>query len=63
MPAWLLERGLYEATEELVDRMPMPTRLHVVGADGRFAETVESTAYFVIAEALTNALKHAGAGT
>ena len=59
MPAGLIERGLTEAVEDLVDRMPTPTRLHVVGADARFAETVESTAYFVVAEALTNAVKHA----
>lgn len=63
MPAGLVERGLGAAVEDLVDRMPVPTRLRLVGADGRFPETVESTAYFVVAEALTNAVKHADART
>jgi signal transduction histidine kinase len=32
-----------------------------VGVEGRLPERVEVTAYYVVAEALTNAAKHAGA--
>lgn len=61
MPAALIERGLCAATEDLVDRMPLPTRLQLDVTDGQLPAGLESTAYFVIAEGLTNALKHAGA--
>src|SRR3712207_2382148 len=61
MPAALVERGLTAAIEDLVDRMPLPTRLAVAEVDGRLPATVERTAYFVVAEALTNAVKHAAA--
>ena len=61
MPAALVERGLTAAIEDLVDRMPLPTRLAVAEIDGRLPATVERTAYFVVAEALTNAVKHARA--
>jgi signal transduction histidine kinase/DNA-binding NarL/FixJ family response regulator len=59
MPAALVERGLAAATEDLVDRMPLPTRLDMSIADGALPAAVESTAYFVVAEGLANALKHA----
>lgn len=61
VPAALIERGLDAAAEELVDRMPVPTR--VVGTAGALADGVTDTAYFVIAEGLTNVVKHAGAGS
>lgn len=63
MPAGLVERGLWAAVEDLTDRMPIPTRLDMTPAAGRGAlpRAVESTAYFVIAEALTNTVKHAAA--
>ncbi|GAB3197672.1 hypothetical protein GCM10027261_23490 [Geodermatophilus arenarius] len=63
MPAALVERGLTAAIEDLVDRVPLPTRLAVAEVDGRLPATVERTAYFVVAEALTNAVKHAAAAT
>jgi signal transduction histidine kinase len=63
MPAALVEQGLTAAIEDLVDRMPLPTRLAVAEVDGRLPATVERTAYFVVAEALTNAVKHAAADT
>ncbi|MPY93921.1 MAG: sensor histidine kinase [Acidimicrobiia bacterium] len=63
MPAALVERGLTAAVEDLVDRMPVPTRLELVQMNGRLPARIESTAYFVVAEALTNAVKHAGATT
>ncbi len=61
MPAALIERGLSAAAEDLVDRMPVPTRLTLGITDGQLAEAVESTAFFVLAEALTNVVKHARA--
>ncbi|MGI8693803.1 MAG: sensor histidine kinase [Geodermatophilaceae bacterium] len=61
MPAALLERGLVAATEDLVDRVPIPTDLDVDAADDRLPPAVESTAYFVVAESLANAVKHARA--
>ena len=63
MPAGLIERGLTAAVEDLVDRMPLPTNLVVVDAGEPLSPTVGSTAYFVVAEALANAVKHAGATT
>jgi signal transduction histidine kinase len=61
MPAALVERGLSVATEALVDRVPIPTKLQLGVPDRRMPMAVESTAYFVVAEALSNAVKHAGA--
>lgn len=59
LPAALIERGLCAATEDLVDHLPIPTRLEMSVAEHELSHVVESTAYFVVAEALTNALKHA----
>ncbi|HWF74848.1 MAG TPA: histidine kinase [Solirubrobacteraceae bacterium] len=61
MPALLIERGLFAAAEDLVDRMPVPTRLHLTNLDGALPQSVESAGFFVIAEALTNAVKHSRA--
>jgi signal transduction histidine kinase len=61
MPASLIERGLSAATEDLVDHVPVPTRLELGVEDGTLSPAVESTAYFVVAEALTNAVKHSHA--
>jgi signal transduction histidine kinase len=73
MPSLLVERGLLAAVEDMTDRMPLRTVLHVDEAtargvdgrevDSRLPSSVEGTAYSVIAEALTNAVKHAGATT
>jgi signal transduction histidine kinase len=62
MPAGLIERGLTAAVEDLVDRMPLPTNL-VVDVEEPLPPIVGSTAYFVVAEALANAVKHAEAST
>jgi len=62
MPALLVERGLYAATEDLVALTPLPTDLLLEGSDANLPDTVTSAAYFVVAEALANALKHSGAG-
>ncbi|MEP6562684.1 MAG: histidine kinase [Nakamurella sp.] len=60
MPSSLVERGLAMATEDLVDRLAVPTSLQI-GTIGSLSRPVESTAYFVVAEAVANVVKHAGA--
>jgi len=61
MPATLVERGLATAIEDLADRMPMPTITEIDPLARRLPTTVESTAYFVVAEVLTNTVKYAHA--
>lgn len=61
MPAPLLERGLAAAAEDLVDHLPLPTDLHLAVPRGAVPAPVERTAYLILAEALTNAVRHAGA--
>jgi signal transduction histidine kinase len=56
-PPLLVERGLEAALEELCRRASLPTHLRVE-LDRRLADEVESAAYFVVSEALTNAAKH-----
>lgn len=60
MPAMLVENGLGAAVEDLADRLPVPATVEVRGSDD-LPPVVQSTAYFVVAEAVTNAVKHAGA--
>jgi signal transduction histidine kinase len=59
-PPLLSDRGLDAALSALAGRSPIPVDL-VVDLNRRLAESVESAAYFVIAEASTNAIKHSGA--
>jgi signal transduction histidine kinase len=59
-PALLAERGLPEAVRALASRTALPTTV-AVDVGGRVAPAVEAAAYFVVAEALTNAVKHSGA--
>ena len=59
LPPVLTRGGLPAAVESLAARMPLPVEIDV--AVGRFAAAVEATAYFVVAEALTNVAKHADA--
>jgi signal transduction histidine kinase len=59
-PALLAERGLPEAVRALASRSALPTTV-TVDVGGRVAPAVEAAAYFVVAEALTNAAKHSGA--
>jgi signal transduction histidine kinase len=61
MPALLTERGLCAATVDLVDRLPVPTRLELADLDDLLPEPVQSAGYFILAEALTNAVKHSRA--
>jgi signal transduction histidine kinase len=59
-PAVLTDRGLATALETLASRAPVPVELGALPAD-RLPEAVELAAYFVVAEALTNVAKYAGA--
>ena len=59
-PALLSERGLMPALEALATRSQVPVTLR--GATiGRLDPSIESAAYFVVSEALTNVMKHADA--
>ena len=57
-PSLLTDRGLAAALEALAGRSPVPVELTAVPRE-RLPPSVETTAYFVVAEALTNAAKHA----
>ena len=59
-PPVLDELGLGGAASALTSRSPIPCSLDVDGLL-RAPAAVESAAYFVLAEALTNAAKHSGA--
>src|SRR5918992_658692 len=59
-PTVLTERGLRAALQQLARRALMPVRLEAP-LSGRLPENVEATAYYLVAEALTNATKHARA--
>jgi signal transduction histidine kinase len=59
-PSGLAEHGLIAAFEELIWATPLPVALRC-DVEGRLAESVESTAYYVAAETLTNVAKHAEA--
>ena len=59
-PAVLTDRGLDAAVSALAARSTIPVEVTIV-LPSRPPATVESAAYFVIAEALTNAVKHSGA--
>jgi signal transduction histidine kinase len=58
-PSLVTERGLVAAVEMLAERAPLPVAVHGVAA--RLAPLVETTAYFVVAESLTNVARHAQA--
>jgi signal transduction histidine kinase len=66
-PAALADGGLPAALDDLARHSPVPVRLDVdpgVSTDGgRLDAAVEFTAWLVVAEAVVNAQKHAGAST
>ncbi|MDT0458024.1 sensor histidine kinase [Streptomyces sp. DSM 41527] len=65
-PAVLDELGLDAALSGLAARAPLPVRLRVdlpPGQPQRAAPAVETVAYFVVSEALTNIAKHAREAT
>ena len=59
-PAILADGGLRPALRTLARRSPIPVRVDV-RLEGRLPEQVEVSAYYVVAEALTNAARHARA--
>jgi signal transduction histidine kinase len=59
-PAVLSDRGLEAAVESLAKRSPLPVRIDA-SLEDRLPPPVESAAYFVVAEALTNVVRHSGA--
>lgn len=62
-PAVLTDRGLDAALSALAARSPVPVRVDVPDppALSRASTSAQAAAYFVVAEALTNAAKHASA--
>ncbi|MFI7542641.1 sensor histidine kinase [Actinoplanes sp. NPDC049599] len=60
LPPVLADRGLAGALSGLAAGCAVPCRVEV-DVPARCAAAVESTAYFVVAEALTNIAKHSGA--
>ena len=63
LPMPLMERGFVAAVEDLVDRMPVPTTMSARVEPVLLPAATGTTAYFVVAEALANAVKHARAGS
>jgi signal transduction histidine kinase len=59
-PTILTDLGLTEAIRSLTDGSPVPIRLLELPSV-RLDSTAEATAYYVVAEALTNAQRHASA--
>lgn len=59
-PGVLAERGLAAALQDLADRAALPTQVDL-SLNSRLPPQVEAAAYFVVSEALTNALKHSHA--
>jgi signal transduction histidine kinase len=57
-PAVLSQVGLAEAVASMAERHAIPVRVDL--PPGRFGEAAEITAYFLIAESVSNAIKHAG---
>jgi signal transduction histidine kinase len=58
-PTILTEAGLRAAIDALAERTPIP--VEVQATDDRYPANVEATAYFVVAEALTNVARYATA--
>jgi signal transduction histidine kinase len=58
-PAVLSDSGLAAALDDLASRLPLPVEVRAPA--GRFPPQIESTAWFIACEAISNAVKHAGA--
>jgi len=58
-PTAVVQGGLASAVEALAERTPIPVSVDV--PEGRWPAGIEVAAYFVVAEAITNAVRHAGA--
>jgi signal transduction histidine kinase len=60
LPSVLTRSGLRSGVDAMVGRLDLPVDVDVTSE--RFEEEIEASAYFFIAEALTNVVKHAHAG-
>ncbi len=60
-PPILVDRGLREALAAMAARSTVPSELDADPLDRRLDPAVETAAYFVVAEALTNVAKHSHA--
>ena len=60
LPSALAHGGLRAGVKALAGRMPLPIEVGV--SVGRLPRPIEASAYFVVAEALTNVAKHSRAG-
>jgi signal transduction histidine kinase len=61
LPTLLARGGLRAGVDALVSRARVPVDVDVT--DERLPAEIEASAYFVVAEALTNVVKHSGAGS
>ncbi|MFD2123289.1 sensor histidine kinase [Streptomyces cirratus] len=61
-PPVLSERGLVDAVRALALDVPLGVSVSAGGGPLRLDPSIESAVYFGVAELLTNAVKHAGAG-
>jgi signal transduction histidine kinase len=59
LPTVLVRGGLQAAVEDVVTRLALPASVDV--PEERFPAEIEASAYFIVAEALTNVVKHANA--
>jgi PAS domain S-box-containing protein len=59
LPSGLTRGGLQAGVRDFVTRLELPVDVEI--ATGRLARDVEASAYFIVAEALTNVVKHAHA--
>ena len=59
LPAILTHGGLRAAVSAIVKQLDVPTDVDI--PDERFPAEIEASAYFIVAEALTNIVKHADA--
>jgi signal transduction histidine kinase len=59
LPSVLIRGGIRAGVKAVVSRVDLP--VHVDLTNQRFPAEIEASAYFIIAEALTNVVKHAGA--
>jgi signal transduction histidine kinase len=60
LPAGLTRGGLRAGLDAVLTRLDLPVRMDVSAE--RFPAEIEASAYFIVAEALTNVIKHAHAG-
>jgi signal transduction histidine kinase len=58
-PSVLSRAGLGQAVDTLAERCQIPVSVSITAE--RYAPAIESTAYFVVAEALTNVVRYSGA--